>query len=189
MNIYEGLPQVPQEWQVAIEKTTEGGVSVRVELLRKELLYDIANCGYMYGRSIGDEGVKVRDVVQGITDEGNVDVVTRMLDLGFAQMEEMLYPFTKEDSEGGTVDDELKEAGKYVMEMELPAGVSKTSIALILNLAHDYLVNYVLWRYLGMLGLEKAAVYFGMLAKEAEGDMRSAALRQSGKLRRTLRPF
>lgn len=189
MTIHEQFPQLPPTWQLKTESSSGGGITVRLDLFRKELLYDIANCGYMYGSTIGDDGVKVRDVVQGITDEGNVDMVTRLLDLGFAQMNELLYPFTKEAAESGSADDTLKETEKYQMKLELPEGVSKTSVALMITLAHDFLVNFVLARYFGLLGMDKSASYHMMMANVSADDLRSAALRQSAKLRRTLRPF
>ena len=65
-------------------------------ILRPELLQDIAGMGYVEGDMIKTDDEHDRHQVQDIVEDGNVERVTRVLDLTFAEITELMYPYTKQ---------------------------------------------------------------------------------------------
>lgn len=122
---------------------------VTLTFKRKELLYDIKNNCYIDAeapqkRPDGDTNeAHDRHQVQAVGDAGNVDRVTRVLDLTFAQCVELCYPYTKaEVVEDMSQDDTLHESD-YVMVMNVPEGFSQTTVKLLLKSIHELLVDKV----------------------------------------------
>ena len=66
---------------------------------REELLYDIRNNAYVEGDVMQAKTEHDRHQVQDIGEDGNIDRVTRVLDLAHAECEEALFPYTKENVE------------------------------------------------------------------------------------------
>jgi len=88
--------------------------TVTLTFLREQLLYDIKNLAYVEGDVLPDDAQHSKHQVQDIGEEGNVDRVTRMLDLALSRCREHLYPYTKVPVEGGELlDDVLDETEMY----------------------------------------------------------------------------
>ncbi len=163
--------------------------SATVTLLRSELLYDIANSAFVTGDVIGEENEHAHHLVTDVTQEGNIDRVTRMLDLAFADLDEKLYPYTKGDIEDGTeADDKMGETEKYVLSLSLPSSFSATTLRLVAKLAHEFLVCRVLHDWLGVTSPENAAVW-GVRAESVGERLRTALTSRSKAFRRKMKPF
>ena len=73
--------------------------TVKMTFKREELLYDIRNNAYVEGDVMQTKTEHDRHQVQDIGEDGNIDRVTRVLDLAHAECEEALFPYTKENVE------------------------------------------------------------------------------------------
>ena len=73
--------------------------TVKMTFKREELLYDIRNNAYVEGDVMQEKTEHERHQVQDIGEDGNIDRVTRVLDLAHAECEEALFPYTKENVE------------------------------------------------------------------------------------------
>lgn len=73
--------------------------TVKMTFKREELLYDIRNNAYVEGDVMQVKTEHDRHQVQDIGEDGNIDRVTRVLDLAHAECEEALFPYTKENVE------------------------------------------------------------------------------------------
>ena len=69
--------------------------TVKMTFKREELLYDIRNNAYVEGDVMQAKTEHDRHQVQDIGEDGNIDRVTRLLDLAHAECEEALFPYTK----------------------------------------------------------------------------------------------
>jgi hypothetical protein len=105
--------------------------------------------------------------VTDIGEAGNVERVKRVLDLSFAQCVEMCYPYSKRRVEGGeTIDDHHLNTHVYcyVMELRVPEGFSSTTLILLKELIHEYMVSSALADWLGITNPEAAANWRAKLA-------------------------
>ena len=73
--------------------------TVKMTFKREDLLYDIRNNAYVEGDVMQEKTEHERHQVQDIGEDGNIDRVTRVLDLAHAECEEALFPYTKENVE------------------------------------------------------------------------------------------
>lgn len=108
---------------------------------REQLLYDIKNSSYIEGSVMVPETPDHnRHMVQDVGEKGNVDRVTRILDLAVAQCREMLYPFTKYDLDKLFLDDRFREQKMYGIVLSVPSDFSQTTLNLLEQLIHELLV-------------------------------------------------
>lgn len=82
---------------------------VVIILKREQLLYDVGNYCYVEGDIMPEDTQHTRHMVQDVVQEGNVDRVTRILDLAHSDVVERLYPFTQHEIHHQAVDDRLRE--------------------------------------------------------------------------------
>ena len=151
-----------------------------------------------------------RHQVQDIGEDGNIDRVTRVLDLAHAECEEALFPYTKENVEQETemddtptyvdpVDETLDEeftdetpdakpTGDYVIRLLVPDEYSKTTVRLIVRYIHEYMVCRVLADWLSITNPPAAANWKAKQDEALEG-MKEAVNFRTGRVRRTLTPF
>ena len=113
---------------------------VVIILKREELLYDIKNYCYIEGDIMPEEGQHSRHMVQDVGEEGNVDRVTRMLDLAHDDVVERLYPFSQHDIHHPAVDDRLREKPVYGIFLNVPESYSQTTLNLLGKLIHELMV-------------------------------------------------
>ena len=114
---------------------------VAVILKRDQLLYDIENNCYVEGHIIEEGGHDgIPHVVQDVGQEGNVDRVTRVLDIAHADIVERLYPFTQHGIRHPVVDDRLREKAAYGIFLSVHGTFSQTTLNLLGKLIHELLV-------------------------------------------------
>lgn len=160
-----------------------------LKFLRSELLYDIANSAYVTADTADGDGGHPSHLIADIAEDGNVDRATRVLNLAFAELSEMLYPYTKESVTDGTEDDDkLTGAGEYTLTLSLPASFSATTLRLIKELAHEYLVCRVLHDWLSVTSPDNAETWAAKAADTAE-KLRSALVSRVKAFRRKMKPF
>ncbi|MDO4165548.1 MAG: hypothetical protein Q4D56_14380, partial [Bacteroides sp.] len=100
---------------------------------REELLYDAKNYSFVEGDIKKEDDEHSRHQVFDIGESGNVDRVTRVLNLAHSECVEMLYPYTKEEipDEQEALDDVLEEPEEYNIELALPKGFSLSTVKLL----------------------------------------------------------
>lgn len=172
-----------------IKKRTK---TVTLTFLREQLLYDIKNLAYVEGDVLSDEAQHSKHQVQDIGEEGNVDRVTRMLDLALAHCVEALYPFSKVDVESGVVlDDTLTETPTYTVELLVPDDFSDTTAKYLEQLIHNLLVYLVLadWMSIANVANPKSAANWAAKAQDLEDEIKSKLNARTGRVRKFQSPF
>jgi len=166
--------------------------TVVLTFLRSELLSDLDQYGYVEGdvqKADAEHLVHGRHQTQDITQDGNIDIVTRRLDLKAAWCREALFPYTKSPvMDNVTLDDVLDNTETYVITMTVPADFSETTVEYLEQLIHNLLVWWALYYWLSITKPEGAEKWLA-LAQDGEKEIKGALARVCGRRRRPLRPF
>lgn len=162
---------------------------VEIRLKRTELLYDIANIAFVEGDVLPQDMQHQKHQVQDITMKGNIDRVTRIMDIVFEECIQLLYPFTKEAVlEDIVTDDILKESDVYVIKMSIPDNFANGTVNLLTKLIHEFIVARVLWDWFLIVNVEKAGAW-EIRANKAKENIKSCIKKRMGKVKRPLTPF
>jgi hypothetical protein len=163
--------------------------NITLNFERKNLLYDIENYAYVEGDIMPADNENTRHQVIDIGQEGNVDRVTRILDLAYAECVEFLYPYTKEMCENLiTQGNELQETDVYVIEMAVDYDFSQTTINLISKLIHEYMVCRALGDWLRITNPANRSDW-NSRAEDVKNQIRVRLHARCGKTRRRQTPF
>lgn len=158
-------------------------------LYRDELLYDVKNVAYVIGDVHPEEDSHVAHQIQDVGEEGNIDRVTRMMDLAFAKCCNELYAHVKKDFECGTERDDIgRERAYYRMEMLVPVDFAEPALTYLTRLVHEYIVDWVLFDWFSIAAPDKAESW-GLKAGVMLDEMKSALTGRLGRTRKTLTPF
>lgn len=166
----------------------DGTVNVMLGFRRDELLYDIRNCAYIEGHVAATEDVHVRHTIQDAGEEGNVDRITRVLDLSVSQCKEMLYPYTKHEIHRFEWNDRLREPETYGIALLVPQSFSQTTLNLLEKLVHEYIVCMAVAEWMRITYPAKAATWADKALKTAEEIRMCLHTRRTG-IRRKMHPF
>lgn len=162
--------------------------TVTLTFKRDELLYDIKNMGFVEGDTKKVDSEHERHQVMDVGEDGNVDRVTRVLDLTFSECVELCYPYSKKAvAEDMAKDDTLTE-GDYVMVLTLPDTFSETTVDLIKNSIHELMVCRALADWMSITKKEAAADW-EKKAEAARTTVWSKINGRVGRVRRKLNPF
>jgi energy-converting hydrogenase A subunit M len=148
---------------------------VTLRLKREELLYDITNCAYVEADIMDVKEEHLRHPVYDIGEDGNVDRVTRVMDIAFDECVEMLYPYSKREMD-------------CEVALQLPETFSQTSVDLLAKLVHERMVCRVLADWLSITD-KAAAREWAEKAETAEESIRSTVNMRRGRIRRRLSPW
>jgi hypothetical protein len=163
--------------------------TVRLEFLRTQLLYDIKNIAYVEGDVMGKDTQHIRHMVQDIGEEGNVDRVTRIMDVAVAECAELLYPYSKKEVGSSTrMDDILYEADKYVIDLLVPDDFSRTTVTLLERYIHEFICYRVLADWFLITAPDLAQKWLGK-QEAAEVSIKDALNARVGRVRKTQTPF
>lgn len=159
---------------------------------RTELLNDLDQYGFVEGdvqRNDADWLKESKHQTQDITQDGNVDIVTRWLNLKLAWCRETLFPYTKDPVIDDTsLNDILSNPDTYTIAMTVPEDFSETTATYLEELIHNLLVWYVLYRWFSITKPEGAAKWLEA-DKDAEEELNKAKSRLCGRVVRPLKPF
>lgn len=163
---------------------------VTLTFKRSELIYDAANYSFVEGDIMKADEEHARHQVFDIAEKGNIDRVTRVLNLAHAECVEMLYPYTKEEvAEGQTaLDDVLNAPEEYSIVMNLPVGFSLTTVKLLEHLIHEYLVCRVLADWMSITNPSSERNWEEKF-KSLKTKIQTSLVSRAGKIRRKLKPF
>lgn len=156
---------------------------------RDSLQYDIDNYCHIEGSVMPrDTDPHNRHMVQDTSDTGNVDRITRVLDLTVARCKELLYPYTRHKIETDILDNALLEEPVYGIILSVPDDFSQTSLNLLEKLVHELLVCTAVADWLSITNTEKAQIWVAK-SEEAEREIRTLLHSRITKVRRRLHPF
>lgn len=159
---------------------------------RSQLLYDIKNIAYVEADVMPAEEEHQRHQVFDIAEDGNVDRVTRVMDLAVDKCKEILFPLTKSVvDEVESRDDNLKETPVYYIFLSLPQSFSKTTLDYLSKLIHEFIVYTVLVDWLSITDITNESAYQKWANKLSDviteiGRAKSTKIRRA---RRTQTPF
>lgn len=155
---------------------------------REQLIYDIRNVAYVEGDIMPENQQHERHTVQDIGEEGNIDRVTRVLNLAHSECVEWLYPFTKRRIYKDCLDDRLTEKKVYSIFMTVPKDFSQTTLNAIEELVHEYLVCSVIADWLSIVNTKKATVWKEKM-EELKTAIKNKPRLRRGRLRIGKHPF
>lgn len=163
---------------------------VTLTFKRSELIYDVENYSFVEGEIMRVDNDHARHHVFDIGQQGNIDRVIRVLNLAHAECVEMLFPYSKEEIADGqeTLNDVLTSPEEYHIVLQLPNSFSFTTVKLLQNLIHEYLVCRVLADWMSITNPSSQANWdekFVML----KGKMQTSLVSRTGKMRRKCKPF
>lgn len=175
---------------MCISGGTGGTVHVTLCFLKDQLLYDIRNLAYVESDVMGEENQHASHVTADIGEEGNVDRVSRILSLVHAEAVELLYPFTKQAVAEESVDDvlEVYTPDEYVIELDVPSSMSRTTIRLLSRQIHEFMVCRVLADWLSITNPQSSGVWLEK-ARAAEDEIVKAKSVHRGVFTRKLHPW
>ena len=159
---------------------------------RSQLLYDIKNIAYVEADVMPAKEEHERHQVFDIAEDGNVDRVTRVMDLAVGKCKEILFPLTKTVvDELESRDDNLKETQVYYIYLSLPQSFSKTTLDYLSKLIHEFIVYTVLVDWLSITDITNESAYQKWANKLSDviteiGRAKSTKIRRA---RRTQTPF
>lgn len=159
---------------------------------RSQLLYDIKNIAYVEADVMPAEDEHQRHQIFDIAEDGNVDRVTRVMDLAVDKCKEILFPLTKSVvDEVESRDDKLKETQVYYIYLSLPQSFSKTTLDYLSKLIHELIVYTVLVDWLSITDINNERAYQKWANKLSDviteiGRAKSTKIRRA---RRTQTPF
>lgn len=162
---------------------------VRMRFKRSELLYDIANVAFVEGDVMPELMQHNKHLTQDITQKGNVDRVTRIMNVVVEECRMLLLPFTKTIIENDIkVDNVLNIKEEYEIDLSVPENFPKGSVDYIAKLIHEFIVARVLHDWFLITNIEKANTW-GMRATKYLDDIKNTANKRLTVLTRPLRPF
>lgn len=159
-----------------------GKVGVILTFARDQLLYDIRNAAYIEGHIMPADSEHSRHTVIDIGEVGNVDRVTRVLDLAISHCRELLYPYAKREIDKYTLDDKFNERASYGIVMQVPEDFSQTTLTLLERLIHEYLVCSAVADWLSIAKPEKAETWAAK-AYDIESRIRVSAHARTTRMR------
>ena len=157
---------------------------------RTELLYDAENYSFVEGDIMKADDEHARHQVFDIAAEGNIDRVTRVLNLAHAECVEMLFPYTKSEipDTQTALDDVLTAPEAYDIVLNLPMGFSMTTVQLLKHLIHEYLVCRVLADWMSITNPGSQGNWEEKFTS-LKTKIQTAVMSRTGTVRRKLKPF
>lgn len=123
---------------------------------RSSLLDDIKNIGYIEGDSMKTDDEHERHLMMDIGEDGNVDRITRTMDLAFNECVNSLYPYAKTlINDGEILTDDFVESETYSVVLTIPEEFSKSTAVLVKEFIHDYMVSMAVRDWIEILGKDK----------------------------------
>lgn len=159
-----------------------------ITLYFSELFYDARNKTYLVARG-ADMPYKQEAYAQLTEDEAEKEQFNRSVSTAFAKCVEALYPYTKEAVEDGDeTTNKLSHDTIYEIALLLPDDMSKTSISLVTNYLHDYIVCYALYDWYSLTSAGGGDDWL-LRANAALEQVRTRLNARINRVRRKLTPF
>ena len=169
-------------------RKNEGGVNAVLTFYRDVLVYDIRNYAYIEGSLLPPDDYHSCHSVQDIAEKGNIDRLSNVMSLCFAKVRELLYPYSKSQISNPFIDNEIHIPEIYRIDLSLPPSFSQSSLDLLRNLIHEYVVSTVVADWISITLPGKTDVWAAK-ARELENEIISSKQMRRGGLSRPVSPF
>ncbi len=134
--------------------------AVTLSFKRIEFIDDLKQNAYVAGDIMPGEDEHQKHQVFDIAEDGNVDRVTRVLNLTMAEVRELLYPYTKNAvEEGDSRVNDLAIVEQYDIAMTVPESFSKTTLTYLELLVHELAIDRIMSDWLSQTYPEAAKVW------------------------------
>lgn len=163
--------------------------TVVLRFKREALLYDIRNVAYVESDVRATEDEHARHQTADIGETGNVDRVTRMLNLAFQECVNFIKMYTRvKVGDCNYADDAFGAPEEYVMMLRVPVNFTRGSVMLLKDLIHEYMVSAVLYDWLSITAPEAAAKW-GERAEILKNKIGNTAAFGGGMVTLKMQPF
>ena len=163
--------------------------TVKLTFYRSELVYDCENYSFVEGDIMQEEEQHAKHQVFDIAQDGNVDRVTRVLNLCFAHCVEMCYPYSRETvTDGMATTDKLVAHDKYELLLRVPDDFSATTVNYLTKLIHEMMVYWVMQDWMSITNPKSKATWQEKI-DNLDGKITSAIKGRMRPVRRPLNPF
>ncbi len=163
--------------------------TVVLNFKRIEFLDDLKQNSYVAGDIMPGEDEHRKHQVFDIAEDGNVDRVTRVLNLTMAEVRELLYPYTKSAvDEGDNRVNNLVEVETYTITMTVPEAFSKTTLSYLELLIHELIIDRIMFDWLSQT-YPDAAKTWEEKAEKTLAKIQETKNKRMRRGRRTMTPF
>ena len=154
-----------------------------------QILYEIQNNSHIIAeQTLNNENDNFeRAANMQPTEENELQLINRYINIALAECTEMLFPYTKEE----IVDSDINcntGADVYSMALTLPNDFSMTTVTLLRNLIPEYVVCRALANWMSVANPAIQEIW-GIKCREVKNKIQSALLSRVGKMKRRLKPF
>lgn len=162
---------------------------VTMKFKREELLYDCKNYAFVEGDVMETKTEHDRHQVFDMCEEGNVDRVTRVLNLAFSQCVELCYPYSKvEAAEETILDDRLEYREEYELKLLVYEDFSHTTLVLLRDLIHELMVYKAMSDWMSLTKKQSKSTWQEKI-EDAEKGIIAMLNGRCGRVRRKGSPF
>ncbi len=172
-----------------------------IQLVKKDLVFDIKNTAYIYSLALRGEGVdsELKANIADICEKSNIDNTARILDEVISDVRSMLLKFTRNNvppQANRYVSNEWEDApanpendDDYFFALKVPISFTQDVARSLLTYIHQYVVNKVIANYLLLVYPDGSAVFTAMWQGEEEKIKNTINNFITGRVRRNLHPF
>ena len=166
---------------LAVHRMAEDG-KLRVLMLwdKKQLLHEIASTAWVESDSATEtpETSQATDAsthnYKEVAEEDNWPIVSRWVDLGINEAEQMLYNLTRRHTHWHrSMDNQVNKMKEFAMELRVYPEASESTIDLIMGLVNEYLKARVLKEWAG-ISYKPALPYWAQKVEELAAQIREA---------------
>lgn len=102
------------------------------------LKYDISNMAYIIAQRASNEITKKQ--ICDICEDNNLDRIKRVLDLAFAEVRNLCYPYAKAASDNEVEYDDISDHYEYVIDLTLPDDTRQVTVSVLRERINEYVV-------------------------------------------------
>lgn len=163
--------------------------TVTLNFKRHEILDDLKQYSFVIGDILDTNDEHARHQIQDIAEDGNIDRVTRVMNLCISECREILFPYTKEDVDIAELRTNTLEAvEEYNIELLVPDNFSTTTVTLLEQLIHEFIVARIMADWMSITNKPETATWLEK-ADDALAKIRRCKNKRTGRIRRKMHPF
>lgn len=130
---------------------------ITLKIYREVVLNEVRQCAYVEGDIMAADDEHRKHQIFDITEDGNIDRVSRVLSLAIADCRELLYPYSATSKNGSdSYDNGFDEAAVIEIALNIPPTVSYDTVRLLKELIHEYAVACIMTDWLSITKAESA---------------------------------
>lgn len=138
---------------------------VLLEFKREALLYDLKNLGYIITDSAAKQTPEDKHNLADIGEDGNVDRVTRMMDLAHANVMQFLAKYVEKKLDEDTYGhDVLLDVDSYFVLLNILASIPGSAIGSLRTFIHEYIIAFTMEDWVSIVSPELQPIWAAKVA-------------------------